>query len=129
MNGRRTKLAVSGVAFALLAAGAFYGWPKQRVNVLLITLDTTRADRLGCYGYSRAQTPVLDRPAKSGVLFEQARTVAPLTLPAHVSLFTGLLPPESGVRTNGRGTLSESIPTLAEVLSTQGFDTAAFVAS
>jgi arylsulfatase A-like enzyme/Tfp pilus assembly protein PilF len=95
----------------------------------LITLDTTRADRLGCYGYAGARTPALDGLAAAGVLCESAATVAPLTLPAHTSLFTGLYPAETGVRSNGRGRLDDSIPTLAEVLKRQGYDTAAFVAS
>jgi arylsulfatase A-like enzyme/Tfp pilus assembly protein PilF len=97
--------------------------------VLLITLDTTRADRLGCYGYQAGQTPVLDTLAAAGVLCERALTVAPQTLPAHVSMFTGLYPVESGIATNGRGRLDDSIPTLAESLKRQGYDTAAFVAS
>ena len=71
-------------------------------DVLLVTLDTTRADRLGCYGYTAGQTPVLDALASAGVLCECASTVAPLTLPAHSSMFTGLYPIETGVRTNGR---------------------------
>src|SRR4029077_11306307 len=65
----------------------------------------------------------------SGVLCERAYTVAPLTLPAHASLFTGLYPAETGVRTNRRGRLDDGLPTLAEVLRRQGYDTAAFVAS
>src|SRR5262249_10006680 len=100
-----------------------------RPNVLLITLDTTRADRLGCYGYSAALTPALDRLAAEGVLFEQACTPAPLTLPAHASLMTGLYPREHGLITNGRGRLDENVSTLAESFRHGGYDTAAFVGS
>src|SRR5688572_7620027 len=70
-------------------------------NVLIVTLDTTRADRLGSYGYAKAATPVLDRLAAGGVRFVEAATVAPETLPAHATLFTGLLPPRHGARING----------------------------
>src|SRR6266446_6420022 len=116
-------------AAAVLGVLAFWLWPRPKINLLLITLDTTRADRVGCYGYRRAKTPVLDGLAATGVLCERAYTVAPLTLPAHASLLTGLYPAEHGVRSNGRGRLDDSIPTLAEVLKRQGYDTAAFVAS
>jgi arylsulfatase A-like enzyme/Flp pilus assembly protein TadD len=113
----------------LLAGLAFWFWPRTRPHLLLITLDTTRADRLKCYGYEPARTPVLDALASEGVLCERAYTVAPLTLPAHASLFTGLYPVETGVITNGRGRMDDSLPTLAESLKRRGYETAAFVAS
>src|SRR6266446_4987418 len=125
---QRKVLVIVLLAGTLVAAGVGL-WPRQKPHVLLITLDTTRADRLGCYGYGPAKTPALDALAQAGVLCEHAYTVAPLTLPAHASLFTGLYPAENGVRTNGRGRLDEAIPTLAEVLRRQGYDTGAFVAS
>jgi arylsulfatase A-like enzyme/Tfp pilus assembly protein PilF len=125
----RRRIALYTIAAGVLAGLAVWFWPRPRPNVLLITLDTARADRIGCYGYPAARTPVLDALAASGVLCERAYTVAPLTLPAHASVFTGLYPAENGVRTNGRGRLDESIPTLAEVLKRRGYDTAAFVAS
>src|SRR6516162_4816189 len=123
-----------GIVLFGFAAGALAGltvcfWPQPGPNLLLITLDTTRADRLGCYGYSAGRTPVLDSLAASGVVCERAFTVAPLTLPAHASLFTGLYPAENGVRSNGRGRLDAAVPTLAEVLKRRGYDTAAFVGS
>src|SRR5438445_5339480 len=118
-----------GVTAGVVAALACCLERTSRPHLLLITLDTTRADRIGCYGYGSGKTPALDALAASGVLCEQARTVAPLTLPAHVSLLTGLYPAESGIRTNGRGRLPEAIHTLAEVLKRQGYDTGAFVAS
>lgn len=107
----------------------FWFWPRPRINLLLITLDTTRADRLGCYGYEPARTPAIDSLAAAGTLCQRAYTVAPLTLPAHASLVTGLYPAETGVRSNGRGRLDDSLPTLAQVLERQGYDTSAFVAS
>ncbi|HEY2250203.1 MAG TPA: sulfatase-like hydrolase/transferase [Planctomycetaceae bacterium] len=125
----RRRIVACGLAAGLLTICVYWLWPQSNASVLLVTLDTTRADRLGCYGYSAARTPVLDALAASGVLCPHAYTVAPLTLPAHASLFTGLYPAEHGIRSNGRGRLDDSIPTLAEILRRQGYDTAAFVAS
>jgi hypothetical protein len=71
-------------------------------SVLLVTLDTTRADRLGCYGYAAGLTPHLDGLAASGVRFDAAYSPSPMTLPAHTTLLTGLEPPSHGVRLNGR---------------------------
>jgi arylsulfatase A-like enzyme/predicted negative regulator of RcsB-dependent stress response len=100
-----------------------------RVNILLITLDTTRADRLGCYGYRDALTPALDKLAARGVLFENAYTPIPITLPAHTSILTGLYPPEHGLHTNGKNSLGAGVPTLAKILAAEGYDTAAFLAA
>jgi len=99
----------------------------ERPNVLLVTLDTTRADHLGCYGHAEASTPVIDRLAAGGVLFSRAATPAPLTLPAHASVMTGLYPTYHGVRLNGTTALGQSHTTLAEVFAERGFRTAAFV--
>ena len=128
-KSRWRKTMMCGGAAVMIGILAYWIWPRPKINLLLITLDTTRADRLGCYGYAAARTPALDGLAAAGVVCEHAYTVAPLTLPAHTSLFTGLYPAETGVRSNGRGRLDDSIPTLAEVLKRQGYDTAAFVAS
>jgi arylsulfatase A-like enzyme len=98
-------------------------------NLLLITLDTTRADRLGLYGYELALTPALDGLASRGVVFDQAFTNVPMTLPAHATIMTGLQPPEHGIRINGRERLDLDRPTLAEVLRDRGYQTGAFVAS
>ena len=98
-------------------------------NVVVITLDTTRADRLSPYGYMDASMPALERLAREGVLFDQAMTVAPLTLPAHASLFTGLFPPRHGVRDNADRALDASHTTLAETLRERGLQTGAFVSS
>ena len=97
--------------------------------MLLITLDTTRADRLGCYGYEKAKTPNLDGLAAGGVRLMHAYSPVPLTLPAHCSLFTGTCPPHHRVRNNGVYYLNEGNVTLAEVLKKEGFRTAAFVGS
>ena len=101
-----------------------------RPNALVIvTIDTVRADHLGAYGATAGRTPALDRLAAEGVVFEDATSVAPLTLPAHCSLFTGLLPPRHGVRDNADPPLDSSYETLAETLHRNGFRTAAFVSS
>jgi arylsulfatase A-like enzyme/Flp pilus assembly protein TadD len=92
-----------------------------RPNVVLITIDTLRADRVG-----RGLTPAIDGLAARGVSFENARTAAPLTLPSHVTMMTGMLPPAHGVRENGM-VLRSGTPTLARILRTHGYHTAAFV--
>lgn len=112
------------------------GWPAEMAhgsakgfNVLIITLDTTRADHLGCYGRENAQTPTLDALAWAGVRFEDAVTAIPVTLPAHATIFTGLNPPKHGVRHNGEFNLALEHETLAELLQRQGYETAAFVSA
>lgn len=93
-------------------------------NVLLIVLDTVRADALGSYGYNRDTTPNLDRLARRGVRFEQARATADWTLPSHASIFTGKWAFETGA--NVGAALDRSIPTLAELLSSEGYATGGF---
>lgn len=125
-------LVVAGAVAAALwmrLAGAVPSAPPARPNVLLITLDTTRADRLGSYGYAAASTPHLDRLAAGGVRFDQALAPAPLTLPAHASLMTGRQPYRHGVRNNGYFTLSADVPTLAGAFAAAGYQTAAFVSA
>jgi choline-sulfatase len=99
----------------------------RRLNVVLVTIDTLRADRLGCYGYSKIETPNLDRFARKGVLFENAVAQAPLTAPSHASMFTGVYPTVHKVRDTGGFVLQSSNTTLAEILQQQGWDTAAFI--
>ncbi len=96
-------------------------------NVLLVTIDTLRWDRLGCYGYSRAETPNIDSLTQNAVLFRDAVTTAPLTLPSHSTIFTGLDVPHHGVRNNGDFKLPQDRTTLAEILSENGYATAAFI--
>jgi len=96
-------------------------------NLLLITLDTLRADYLSCNGSKKVHTPHIDRLARGGVNFARARTSVPLTLPAHASIMTGNYPPVHGVRDNGSYHLPEEQLTLAEVLDGHGYETAAFI--
>ncbi len=139
-RGRRPG-AVPGIAGALVLLGllgyVFLVRPGRGAvdlaagtshNVLLITLDTTRADRLGCYGYGPARTPHLDGLAREGVRFARAYAPAPLTLPAHASIMSGLHPVAHDVRNNGHD-LPAGIVTLAQILKARGFATAAFVSS
>lgn len=100
---------------------------SSNLNLLVVTLDTTRADRLGAYGGPQGATPELDRIAAEGVVFERASSPAPLTLPAHASLFTSRYPPAHGVRDNGGFFLDDRETTLAERLKSAGFRTGGFV--
>jgi choline-sulfatase len=99
----------------------------SRPDVLLVTLDTTRADRIGAYGASDAQTPALDTLASEGTRYSSAWSPVPLTIPAHASLMTGRWPSHHGIRANGDATLSPSLPTLASHLHAHGWSTAASV--
>jgi len=103
--------------------------PVAQPHIVLISLDTTRADRLGSYGYTKARTETLDKLARDGRRFEHAYSPAPLTIPAHISLFTGLYPPNHGVRGNGDGVMREDHHTLMRELKTMGYRTAASVSA
>jgi arylsulfatase A-like enzyme/Flp pilus assembly protein TadD len=96
-------------------------------SVLLVTIDTLRADHVGAYGAQGVETPTLDRLAAEGVRFERAFAVAPLTLPSHASILTGLLPPRHGVRHNGLYRLPESVDTVAVRMRDAGYATGAFL--
>ena len=98
-------------------------------NVLLVTLDTLRPDRLHCYGNPRVATPTLDRLAREGTLFEHAYSPVPSTLPSHCSIMTGAYPGHHGVHDNGVYFLEDEAVTLAERLRDAGHTTAAFVAA
>jgi arylsulfatase A-like enzyme len=98
-------------------------------RVVLVTIDTLRADHVGCYGAKEVETATLDGIAARGVRFETAISPAPITLPGHTTLLTGLDPPGHGVRNNGNFRLRETIPTLAEAMHARGFATAAFVSA
>lgn len=127
---KKYLIALALVVLAGVIAAVLYLKPAEpRYNLLLITLDTTRADHLGCYGYSKAETPNLDSLARSGVKFSRAFCNVPLTLPSHATMMTGLYPPEHGCRVNGAHTLAEGVGTLAEVFASHGYQTAAFVAA
>jgi choline-sulfatase len=102
---------------------------RSRRNILLITVDTLRADRVGAYGYKLAQTPTLDRLAAEGVRFGDATAHAPLTFPSHVAILTGRYPGAFGIRLNGLGELPASATTVAERFKSAGYRTGAIVAS
>ncbi|MCY2929841.1 MAG: sulfatase [Planctomycetota bacterium] len=131
----KTYLIIALVVIASVAA-AWVGWrhfgrpqPKTAVirNVVLISIDTCRADRLSCYGYARPSTPHIDALAAEGVLFANALTPVPATTPAHSSMLTGSYPPTHGVRMNNGERLPDSNVTLAETLKKAGYRTGAFV--
>lgn len=104
--------------------------PVAPRHLVIITIDTLRADRLGCYGSQNVETPNLDRLAREGAIAPRATSHAPLTRPSHISLFTGRYPSEHGIRDNvSPSFVSEDFPTLAELLHRLGFKTAAFVSS
>lgn len=105
------------------------GRPVVPPSILLVTFDTLRADHVGCYGDTLAETPNLDALAQGGVLFEEARSHVPLTLPSHATILTGLLPPRHGLRANGLFKLDRRAPTLAGALRSKGYATGAVVSS
>ncbi|TFG79317.1 MAG: tetratricopeptide repeat protein, partial [Chrysiogenales bacterium] len=117
-------LAASGLFFLLRRGGTGTAW-----NVLIITLDTTRADHIGAYGYKTAQTPNIDLLASQGIRFDNGYAPVPLTLPSHSALFTGRYPIANNVRNNGSYFLPENEVTLAEVLKDRGYDTRAVISS
>ena len=114
------------------------GGERQRPDLILVSIDTVRADHLGSYGYHRATTPHLDGLAGDGARFREARTTAPWTLPSHASMMTGLYPPAHGVRfytsfrflqSGSSARLGQSHLTLAEVLRDAGYETAAYTST
>jgi arylsulfatase A-like enzyme/Tfp pilus assembly protein PilF len=124
------RLLAAGVVLAL-AAGVTL-WLRSRpprVSLLLFTLDTLRADHVGAYGHAGASTPALDGLAARGVRFASAQSAVPLTGPSHATIFTGVYPPEHGVRDNVAFPLGTRRPTLAALLKQRGYRTAAFVAA
>jgi arylsulfatase A-like enzyme/Tfp pilus assembly protein PilF len=127
------KFVVALSAFVVLAVVSgllLRGQPGREsgpVNILLVSVDTLRADRLGSYEYTPGRTPAIDAVAARGVRFADASTVAPLTLPAHASLVTGTFPAYHGVRDNGGFYLDVDDLTLAEILQGVGYRTGAFV--
>ena len=122
-------LALSAVLIGLTTGCRTAPAPKPTArNLLLITIDTLRADHVGAYGYARARTPVLDGLARGGVMFDRAYAASPVTLPSHATLLTGRYPPGHASRDNGLR-VSADVPTLATVLHARGVKTAAFVAA
>lgn len=136
-RGAGRRWSALGLALAALLAGLFgcaepesgaAATDAPYARVVLVTLDTLRADHLGGYGYFLDTSPFLDSLAEEGVLFEDVRTVVPHTAPAHASLLTGRMPHEHGVLRNGES-LAAHVPTLASEFAGAGFETAAIVAT
>src|SRR5688500_11087974 len=108
-------LALLGIAVATAIQPSHIS--PRRLDVLLITIDTLRADRLGAYGYRPGRTPVIDGLARRGLAVREAITSTPVTLPAHATILTGRLPPQHGVRSNSFYALPADEVTWAELLS------------
>ncbi len=129
MNRQSTKSSLAARLALTFIAGVWWTpaalADEDRPNVLLVVIDTLRADHLSCYGYGRETSPNIDRLAREGVLYEQAISAASWTFPAHASLFTGLYPRDHGATSNSK-TLEASFDTLAELLEGAGYDTAGF---
>jgi arylsulfatase A-like enzyme/Flp pilus assembly protein TadD len=132
------KALAAVVVLALAAAAASALWlsrPRQALapgvfkgrNLLFVTLDTLRPDRLGSYGSKAGLTPNLDRLASEGIRFDRVLAHVPTTLASHTSIFTSLYPNQHGVRDNGTFRVEETLPTLATTLKASGFETGAFV--
>jgi arylsulfatase A-like enzyme/Flp pilus assembly protein TadD len=139
-KGAARPLVALLVIAGAVAAGAVWSWRGRAngaiesgacrgCNVLLITIDTLRIDRVGAYGGRNGLTPNLDRLAAEGFRLTRAYSAAPLTLPSHTSILTAVSPPVHGVRANGLFRLGTKLPTLATVLKSAGYRTGAFVGS
>ncbi len=127
---RLTAVAISFLFLFLSTGQPAAGEPNEPAppSLLIVTLDTTRSDHIGCYGYGKGATPHLDSLASRGVQFLDAHTPVPLTLPAHATILTGLLPSSLNLRVNGL-VLSGEHPTLATLLRDRGYSTGAVVSS
>jgi arylsulfatase A-like enzyme len=110
----------------ILLCGIACGERPARPHVILVSIDTLRADHLGCYGYARDTSPRLDELARDAVVFRQAIAQAPSTLPSHASMLTSLLPSHHGASVANGTALSADAVTLAEVLRAAGYRTASF---
>jgi len=124
MIQRTVYLSIIG---CLLTAGC--GTAPNPTNVVVVSLDTTRADRFGCYGFPSAHTPNFDEFSTAAVRFENAITAAPITLPAHTTIMTGTYPVFHGVHDNDGYVVNDDVTTLAEILSGEGFVTGAVLAA
>src|SRR6266850_383224 len=124
----RTAAWVAALLLAGLAATLYLKHPDRRPSVLLITIDTLRADHLGCYGYGRPTSPHIDRLASEGALFERVTTSLPRTTQSIASILTGRFPKGHGAR-GLFSRLSQANVTLAEILKSEGYATGAFVSN
>lgn len=113
--------------FAILAVFCSICISEAADNVLVVSIDTLRADHLGCYGSTKTKTPFIDGLAARGIVFKDTVSSVPFTLPSHISLLTGLIPPAHGVHDNGGFYLDKKVLTLAEVFKGRGYATGAFV--
>jgi arylsulfatase A-like enzyme/predicted Zn-dependent protease len=140
MSAQKRFLIVAAVVLSAAAAAGYFlflaGPPSfarlrdgRDFNVIVITLDTTRADHLGCYGCRDVETPTIDGFAARGVRFEHCYAQTPLTLPSHTTLFTGTLPLFHGIRDNGGFFVPEKLKTMAELFKDKGYETGAFIAA
>ncbi len=124
-------LSIVSVILLVVSIIWFVGQHRSSVpdirHVVLISLDTCRADHLSCYGHARATTPHIDALAEQGTLFRHALTPIPLTLPAHASMLTGMIPPYHGKRENKDVYFDPTHVTLAALLKAKGYRTGAFV--
>lgn len=102
---------------------------EKPLNVVVVTLDTVRADAIGCYGNTRVETPAADHLASEGVLFARTTSHLPITLPSHTTILTGSYPMAHGVRDNGYFVVPDRVTTLAEILAEHGYRTGASVGS
>lgn len=123
------KRSLAALAILLAVSIAAAQPPSPRGDVVLITIDTLRADALGFAGNAKVQTPVLDRLASQGRVFPNAHAHNVVTLPSHTNILSGLYPYQHGVRDNSGFTVPAGIPTLATVLKAAGYSTGAFVGS
>jgi arylsulfatase A-like enzyme/Flp pilus assembly protein TadD len=131
MSGRGACWIAACLALAAVGCGGGSRQASERIRpdgIVLITIDTLRADRVGAYGWRAARTPAIDALAARGVRFDRAYATAPITLPSHASLLTGLYPPKHGARHNGMR-VADRVATLASILHARGFATGAFVAA
>ena len=120
----RVRVSLAIVLALLAGTVSCDGKPVRPAGIVLITLDTTRADHLGCYGAGAAETPNLDAFATGAVRFDQAMSAVPTTLASHATMFTGEYPPVHGVRYNGMFKLGDASVTIAERLKEAGFSDA-----
>src|SRR6267378_8355737 len=123
------RFAFLWIASLLLICPGLSAESKPALNVVIITIDTLRADHLGCYGYKQIRTPNIDALAADGARFERAYTSVPVTLPSHTVIFTGTYPMLSGMHDFAANKLNPTQPTLASVLKEHGYVTAAVIGS
>ncbi len=126
-RSRRLLAAAALFGVVALGLGLFARRAPRAPNLLVVTIDTLRADRVSAYGYDQLTTPVLDALAARGARFASAQSASPLTGPSHATILTGHYPPVHGVRDNARFDIAKASTTLAERLGRAGYETAAFV--